>query len=182
MTITCIHNVIDSNWERIKNSPRTPKNVDWRKFNPDKELVQIGKSGKVCLNRKPIKINRKWEKDTPEGCDVIYVCGMPLFRHAGMIYRYSIGEVSFDVRGMRRDCSKYLGHLQEEYKMDMDFKDPLEGLTLTAFQLDKILEKVESHWDIFGDPPPRMVEMAKLSRKRKAVFAGDDDDDDDLPF
>ncbi len=162
MIITCIHNIIDSNFDRIKKSPRTPKNVDWINFNANKELVQMGKSGNVFINKKPIKINRKWEKDTPEGCDVIYICGMPIFRHAGMIYWYSIGGISFDVRSVRRNYSEYLGHLQEEYKIDMDLKDPLEGLVLVAFQLDKILEKVESYFDIIYSCEIRVEPSDKL--------------------
>jgi len=38
MTTACLQNVISANWQSIKNAPKTPKKVDWRIFNPNKDL------------------------------------------------------------------------------------------------------------------------------------------------
>jgi len=158
MTTACIQNVISANWENIQNSPKTPKKVDLKRFNPNKVLQPIGKSGKVCLNQKPIRVNRKWEKEKPEGFDVIYVCEYPLFRLCGMIYWYSIGDLQFDIREMRRIAkNKKFASFKEDYAADHDHKNPLEGLNLVAHQLDKILQRVESHFDIFQLKPDRFT-------------------------
>ena len=180
MTTGCIQNVISANWQNIQNSPKTPRKVDWKTFNPNKELHPIGKSGKVCLNLKPIRINRKWEKEKPEGCDVVYVCGYPLFRMSGMIYWYSIGDVEFDIREMRRLANAYkLARFEEDYAADHDHKNPLEGLTLVANQLDKILQRVESHFDFFGSPPPLLVKFEGTAGCRLRCICTPSDD---LPF
>lgn len=168
MTTACLQNVISANSQNIKNAPKTPKKVDWRTFNPNKDLHPIGASGKVCLNRNPTRVNRKWEKNTPEGCDVVYVCGEPLFRLCGMIYWYSIGDVQFDIREMRRLANAHkFAAFKDDYAADHDHKNPLEGLNLVAHQLEKILRRVESHWDFFGSPPPA------FQKRKAAVLVGD---------
>lgn len=172
MTITCINNIISSNRDRIAQSPKTPKNVNWRNFNLEKELIPIGKSGKVCLNQKPIKINRKWEKNKPEGCDVVYICGEPLFRLCGMIYWYSIGDIEFDIREMRRLANAHkFAKFKEDYDADHDLAHPMEGLNLVAHQWEKVLQRVESHWDLLGSPPPTFHKFKKLNYS----LVGDDE-------
>lgn len=171
MTTRCILNIIAANWGNIEKAPKTPKNVDWSKFNMQKDLIPTGKSGKVFINKKPIRINRSWEKDTPEGYDVIYICGHPLFKKSGMIYWYCIGDVDFDVREMRRNAQKY-AKFKEDYKADHNHSNPFESLLLVAYQIDEILQRVESHWDFFSEEPP----MFKLIKHQNQSTS------DSLPF
>lgn len=161
----CIDNILYAG-VKIPDS-KTPKNQDWKMFNPQKDLLQIGKSGKVFINRKPKKVVRKWEKDTPEGADFFYVQGLPLFRLCGMTYWFSIGDWDFDIRTVR----KFL-KLENDFKEDRASANPLEGLKLAAFQLDKALQKACSFHDITLPPePPR--------QKFQKIEVGDGDE---LPF
>ena len=94
-----------------------------------------------------------------------------------MIYWYTIGDVQFDVREMRQlaRAHKYAA-FKDHYAADDDHLNPLRGLNLVANQLEKILQRVESHWDLFDSPPPRFVEASKRT-DWVAVDA-----DSDLPF
>jgi hypothetical protein len=168
MTTTCINNILSECIKNFKNDPKTPKKIDWRVFNPQKDLVPLSKSGKVFLNRNPKRVNRKWEKEMPEGFDLFYVGNLPLFRLSGMIYWYAIGDFQFDIRDMR-----LLAKLpKQDYLADHNHESPNEGLILVAQQLDKALKGVESHYDFFGTPPP--------PKKIKAHYG--EFPDDELPF
>ena len=47
MTTSCINNILSDSLKDFQNSTKTPKKVDWRVFNTQKELVPLSKAGKV---------------------------------------------------------------------------------------------------------------------------------------
>ena len=176
MTTACINEMLHKNIEAIKTNKKTPKNIDWRDFNPDKDLVALSRSGKVFYNRKPKRVNRKWEKETPEGYDLFYVHNQPLFKLCGMIYWYAIGDFQFDIRDMR-----HLAKLpKEDYAADHDHANPINGYLLVAQQLDKALKNVCSHYDFFGTPPPPSFKKVKIQPQTAGYLAYGADDE--LPF
>lgn len=128
-------------------SSKLPVKTSCLEFNLGKELIPIGPSGKVFLNKKPIQILHKFEKGMPEGADFFYVGNKPLWRLAGMIYWYSIGAFEFDIRYMRH----LGGFKKDDYAADHDHRNPINALILVAQQLDQSLMKLESHSYFFGN-------------------------------
>lgn len=159
----CINSLLNKAIRNIKDV-KFSKNIVWPEFNPTKELIPIGPSGKVFLNMNPFQLRGKWEKDQPEGADFFYIHNQPLFRLAGMIYWYTIGEYQFDIRSMRRRAK----FPKDDYAADHDFQNPLKGLALVAKQWDIILQKYESHYDFLSQF--EVVETVVKSNSRTLPF------------